>query len=278
LLLKSTSDSLVELHLDGPEGCLAKAERRQAEKLRREETSLSDDRNDCESSLLAALSPVQKPNEPSGLYIIEDFIDETEESALVLALDNDAHQWHHSSFNGDTLAKSFGVKTQFGKPGEDRLVRWNDPSKGEPDIPSYLSIFFKRLEEYKVGNEELQKLLKGFNVNECNANRYEKAKKHFLRPHFDDRFLSGPILLNLSLAGDCRMTYKHGKGERNPISLHLKRRTLQIVAGDSRWLYTHEIRECDVLSDRRLSVTFREAGDKRRGIVGVKSLDSAPFA
>ena len=36
---------------------------------------------------------------------------------------------------------------------------------------------------------------------------------HYLTPHYDDRHLSGPVLMNLSLAGTSRMVYSKGESE-----------------------------------------------------------------
>ena len=226
--------------------------------------------------------------EVPGLWLIHNFITEAEEEEIVSLLDEDSTPWHFSSFNGNCNSKSFGVKTQFGTPGEERCVRRNNPAIGEHDIPAYLHTYPLRLQ--RVVEEELAishrsesihslglsyhrknvpppEVVK-FIPNECNANSYEAKCKHYLRAHFDDRILSGPILMNLSLNCDSRMTYhmavRNGSDVETPV--YLPRRTLQLVTGPARWKYRHSIKADDVIGERRVSVTWRRSESKITGI------------
>lgn len=56
------------------------------------------------------------------------------------------------------------------------------------------------------------------------------------------------------------MTYK--SQSTNQIPNILPRRSLQLVTGDARYKYTHEIKESDLLDNRRISVTFRQSTQK----------------
>jgi alkylated DNA repair dioxygenase AlkB len=213
-----------------------------------------------------------------GLWAVHNFISEAEERQIIEQLDNDRTPWKHSSFNGHCMSKSFGVKTQFGPAYvEERIVRKNDPSKGEFDIPDYLHLYPTRLRHIVNCSEKrnLPAALRTFRPNECNANSYLKAENHNLTPHFDDRHLSGPVLMNLSLGGHCRMTYTkyHGEGVLNPGASHdtvvvdLPPRCLQLVTGDARYKYTHAIKKDDILSNRRLSITWRQAAPANGGLI-----------
>jgi len=96
-----------------------------------------------------------------------------------------------------------------------------------------------------------------FKVNECNVNRYEKAHKHYLKSHIDDRNLSGPYLLNLSLQGAAKMRFnEEGRHERFSDIL-LPRRCLQIVTGLARWKWEHSIPLENFIDPVRTSITFR---------------------
>lgn len=96
-------------------------------------------------------------------------------------------------------------------------------------------------------------------------NSYEQSKGHFLTPHFDDRALSGPLLLNISMGCAAVMTYT-SEGVSCSHRVPLPRRCLQIVAEDARYRWKHSILAEDVLGARRVSLTFREAGGSR-GVV-----------
>lgn len=200
------------------------------------------------------------------------------------------------------------MRTQFGLPGEARLVRYivifvsklacvdilicsfdreNDESKGEQPIPSEFQFLVHRLRvilrhhhhsgsksssssssfytssnSLRLPNEALN-----FTPNDCNANAYIRSRGDYLTPHFDDRALSGPLLMNLSLESDAFMTYVHPKEHSAPsssnIKVHLKRRTLQLVCGEGRWDYMHCILSEDLDPwKRRVSLTFRQSGSK----------------
>lgn len=214
---------------------------------------------------------IQCPKAVPGLFLISDFITAEEEAALIASIDGDTETpWKHSSFNGHCNSKCFGVRTHFGLPGEPRLVRLNNPSLGEHDIPPYLALFPPRLHNMVRHLDGVPIELKNFTPNECNCNSYEAAHGHSLRPHFDDRSLSGPLLMNLSLGCDAKMTYIGPKSVETAV--YLPRRTLQIVIGPARWVYQHSIKAADILGVRRVSVTWRHAGSKHSGIRSMHEL------
>ena len=109
--------------------------------------------------------------------------------------------------------------------------------------------------------------LLGWKPNEVNANYYKKQNKHYLSAHFDDRRLSGELLANISLRGDCEMEFHNPKTNIRK-RVFLPRRSLQIVTKESRYDWTHAIPlEC-FHDDERVSLTFRKQGSKDRFQVG----------
>ena len=194
-----SDNSLNNLHIDS---CLRKVG--VESKATKSDPCLKDD------PIVYGLS-IKLVEELPGLYIIPDFITEEEEHCIIQLLDDDCAsrmKWKISTFNGMCFSKYWGVKTQFGLPDELRLVRKNDADKGEFNMPDLLLPFIDRLHHLVALNASyMTSELRDFKPNECNANSYFAAEKHYLRPHFDDRTLSGPILTNLSLGGEARMTY-----------------------------------------------------------------------
>ena len=96
--------------------------------------------------------------------------------------------------------------------------------------------------------------------------------------------------MNLSLAGRAKMRYQleeevvearrkevgtvyqgitshHSESVRS-IDVELPRRALQIVSGSARFNYEHSIPNSLLGEDRRISITFRQAGDRRKGVLG----------
>lgn len=204
-----------------------------------------------------------------GLFLIHDFISIEEEENLLFNIENDhRNDWKFSSFNGHCLSKQYGVRTQFGLMNEQRLVRENDVKNNEFDIPEFMYFLVKRLHRILPTLETpLTDNMKNFIPNECNVNLYEKSKKDYLVPHFDDRYLSGEVLMNISLAGYSKMTFVDTKNNYIEYDVSLPRRCLQLVTGLARYTFLHSIKAENIIDERRISITFRKAGDSKNGVV-----------
>lgn len=83
-----------------------------------------------------------------------------------------------------------------------------------------------------------------------------------IAPHIDSKIFDKQIA-TLSLSADIQMDFRHDKKE---IAMYLKRRSLVILEGDARYVYTHGIapRKSDsingmrTLRNTRISITFRK--------------------
>ncbi|KAH7373587.1 hypothetical protein KP509_17G063600 [Ceratopteris richardii] len=181
-----------------------------------------------------------------GHYVLENFISEKEEQDIVCFLDMDLRNpWRLSTFNGLHLGKGYGMITNLRK-------RCVCPANFE--MPKVLMPILERM-------RESVSVLKDFCPNETNAIDYCKHKGHWLKPHVDDRQISGTILVNLSLCGDCRMTYARERGPCEIYKVLLRRRCIQILTGESRYSFTHSILNDDLLDPRRVSMTFRQSSN-----------------
>lgn len=202
--------------------------------------------------------------------MIYNFIDDKEEALLLEHIYNDSHNpFRRSDFNGHCNSKMYGVVTiQSPLHGETRNVRENDLTRGEWPLPAYLRLFLlPRLKQLSLSrSSELPDLFKEWNPNECNINEYIKQFGHYLTAHFDDRQLSGPILANLSLHGNCSFTYRHG--QTNEV-VFVPRYSLQLVTGDSRYKYTHEINKEHIYDEKRVSITLRYASNPALSKAGI---------
>ena len=181
-----------------------------------------------------------------GHFLIENFIDEDEESRIVEFLDEDFERpWRDSSFNGAHEGKKYGVEPNL-------LKRVVEPAK--VPIPRVL----RELVINKFA--DAHPTLKNFTPNECNAINYRKDLGSVLTPHCDDRQMSSDLLVNLSLVCDCTMTYTNEKFPEKRVDVYLPRRSLQIQSGSTRYDYMHSIANENLHGGRRVSVTFRESG------------------
>eukprot|EP00850_Spirogloea_muscicola_P012801 SM000084S23137 [mRNA] locus=s84:339985:342250:- [translate_table: standard] len=196
----------------------------------------------------APASPVfmSRSSNPKGLLIVEDFLSPQEEESLMHALDVESgNGWRPSTINGRHFGKQYGVMTS---------IRTRSVSKSKTPMPGFLNNLLQKMRSIPQ--------LDSFCPNGANAMDYRRQLGHSLQAHVDDRQLSGTLLVNLSLGGACYMTYARERGPKDHFKVLLKPRSLQIVAGESRYNFTHAILNGDLLAERRVSLTFRESGLK----------------
>mmetsp|Transcript_25939 Transcript_25939/g.38421 ORF Transcript_25939/g.38421 Transcript_25939/m.38421 type:complete len:334 (+) Transcript_25939:165-1166(+) len=186
-----------------------------------------------------------------GLVILEDFISPQEEGELIALLDGKSKMdkflpWTQSRFNGKHFGKRWGVHCSL----KDRKVY-----PEENPLPQTIANIIHRISALRMMN--------GCNPNEANAIDYRRVKGDYLKSHVDDRQLSKEHIANLSLAGDCYMTFRLQKQKSSDLpqehKVFLKQRTLQLLTGSARYDYSHGIQNEDLLSDRRVSITMRES-------------------
>ena len=185
-----------------------------------------------------------------GLRLYEEFISIEEEEEIIRQLDGKGNEkedqylpWRPSKFNGKHFGKRWGVHCSL----RDRKVY-----PEENPLPSTIQSLVHKISEMK----DVMKMCK---PNEANAIDYRRAKGDYLRSHVDDRQLSKEPIANLSLVGDCWMIFRKERPPYDEKKVLLKRRTLQILTGSARYDYSHGLRNEDLLSDRRVSVTMRES-------------------
>ncbi len=186
-----------------------------------------------------------------GLFVYENFITEEEEALIRKGCvhTNALPAWKQCRFNGKHIGKRWGVHCNL----RDRRV-----DAPEHPLPEVLSqIVFSKLQQLGLPQT------RNFWPNEANAIDYRKNQGHWLKDHVDDRKLSKEPIANLSLAGDCYMTFRNVSKHRNLAvseqKVLLKRRCLQVLTGKARYDFTHGIANADLLSPRRISITMRES-------------------
>jgi alkylated DNA repair dioxygenase AlkB len=175
-----------------------------------------------------------------GLFLYEEFITSDEETQLIYELDRQSHQdWKHEHHSGSHREQRFGVDHDL----------WSAQTRApKHEIPHCVQlIILPKLKRIQA--------MKGSVPNETNAIDYRRKLGHSLTAHMDDRKKHKEPLVNLSLVGDCYMTFCNNHVVKKIL---LKRRTLQIMTGKARYMYTHGIDNEDLLSDRRVSINMRQ--------------------
>ncbi|CAG8713094.1 4244_t:CDS:2, partial [Gigaspora rosea] len=139
-----------------------------------------------------------------GLYIIEDFITETEEQVLIRAIDSRA-------WCGNGVAK---------------VIQNLGP------LPTFTDFITKRFKQQKIIEFEDE-------PNMCIINEYEAGQG--IMPHTDAATIFGPIILSLSLLSSCLMKFTHSNNPETQFLVVLPPRSLLIMTKSSRYDYKHSI-------------------------------------
>jgi alkylated DNA repair dioxygenase AlkB len=184
-------------------------------------------------------------NAPPGLFLIHNFITKEEENKIVQQL-HQLNHWKMSKFSGLCDSMTFGRKA-------DHIIsstRAPDISKGELEIPDFLTFIIERFQRYEP--------LQCWFPNNGNANYYKPTRGDYLRPHYDDRQLSGEIIVNVSLLNDCIMTFTRTNSIVEYRVL-LPRFSASLMTKQARWNYMHQIKNEDLFGGERISINFRQA-------------------
>jgi alkylated DNA repair protein alkB family protein 4 len=195
-----------------------------------------------------------------GLFVFENVLSKEEEAQMIHLLDvGDVVPWKLSRFNGLGFGKRWGVHCNL----RDRRV-----DAPQHPLPPLLQQFITtKLPLIRQTLQQKGNTLHAFSPNEANAIDYRRQEGHWLKAHVDDRQLSKEPILNLSLVGDCIMTFQNQKKSKvgfqpqqpEEARVLLKPGTLQVLTGKARYDYSHAIAHADLLSDRRISITMRES-------------------
>jgi alkylated DNA repair protein alkB family protein 4 len=235
-----------------------------------------------------------------GLLLFEEFVTEDEERQILAELDGGAHDRDGgitahapSSSTASAATPSWKPERHSGVHREQRYGMDHDlwsRSVRAPVRP--MPSFVNRLLVPRFYSQIRMLRNLRFSPNEGNAIEYRRGRS-WLESHVDDRAKHREVITNLSLAGDCCMTFTplgrstaplsaartpmpmpppsassfvtagSSDGSRSiplghEVKVLLRRRTLLVMTGDARYRYAHGIQREDVLSDRRVSFTLRE--------------------
>ncbi|GLI65259.1 hypothetical protein VaNZ11_008748, partial [Volvox africanus] len=159
-------------------------------------------------SALVASSPHKFRAVPNpfleGQYIVTEFITVAEEMELLALCDDPVLKPAWSPWIGQTYSNATAQKTRGKRWGVLPDYHRRGVAPQEHPLPPLLQLLAKRMREH-IG------ILQMFQPNEANAIDYRRSRGSWLRPHVDDRILSGDLIVNLSLAGAAVMTFVKDK-------------------------------------------------------------------
>ena len=192
------------------------------------------------------LEPDEEPI--PGLFVYYNFISENEEMEIMEEMEKVQPPWRESSFNGKHRGKKWGVQCKL----KERCVL---PAI-HPMPSTFQTILFPKFRQCKALRDQRQEPIQ---FNEGNAIDYVQRGNDYLKSHVDDRQLSKEPIANLSLLGDCYMTFTSVKDNAKTVKVYLPRRCLQILTQSARYNFAHGIENQDLLNPRRVSLTLRES-------------------
>jgi alkylated DNA repair dioxygenase AlkB len=186
-----------------------------------------------------------------GLYIFDDFISKDEEDQIIQQIENTNFppHWTIERHTGLHREKRYGVDHDMWSP----ILR-----NPKYPLPNFMeSILIPKLKTKTIPT------LHDFQPNDINIIEYQRKYGHWLSQHVDDRSKHKEPIANISLTGDCYMTFNNKNYKKNNLPVEtqrilLKQRTLFIMTGNVRYDFSHGIEKNDLLSDRRVSVTMRQ--------------------
>uniref|UniRef100_A0A8C5PZK3 tRNA (carboxymethyluridine(34)-5-O)-methyltransferase n=1 Tax=Leptobrachium leishanense TaxID=445787 RepID=A0A8C5PZK3_9ANUR len=172
-----------------------------------------------------ALSPAL----PAGLVIVEEFVTPDEELAMLEGIDWDSDRASQKSLKHRRV-KHYGYEFRYDNNNVDK----DQPLPGGlPDICT--SVLERCLQEKLIRHKPDQ----------LTVNQYEPGQG--IPPHIDTHSAFEDEIISISLGSEIVMEFKHPDGKSVPVML--PRRSLLVMSGESRYLWTHGItpRKFDVV-------------------------------
>ncbi|XP_075054923.1 tRNA (carboxymethyluridine(34)-5-O)-methyltransferase ALKBH8 [Mixophyes fleayi] len=169
------------------------------------------------------------PPLPPGLIIVEDFVSPGEELVMLENI-----HWEDDNSNQKSLkhrrVKHYGYEFRYDNNNIDK----DQPLPG--GLPEFCSVLLDRC---------LQQGLIKNRPDQLTINQYEPGQG--IPPHIDTHSAFEDEILALSLGAEIVMDFKHPGGSSAPVML--PRRSLLVMSGESRYLWTHGItpRKYDVV-------------------------------
>ncbi|XP_068702570.1 alkylated DNA repair protein alkB homolog 8-like [Montipora foliosa] len=191
---------------------------------------------------------VEKPVKPDGLILVEDFLNHAEEEELIQALGwvNDGSENGIEGTANKQLrhrrVKHFGFEFLYGTNNVDKSNPLTD------GIPSVCDSVVERLQQYVP-----------FKPDQMTVNEYKPGQG--IPPHIDTHSAFEDGITSISLGSQVTMEFRHPDGRH--LSMVLPRRSLLVMTGESRYLWSHGItpRKYDIVHNTTTS-TLKERAYK----------------
>lgn len=177
-----------------------------------------------------------------GFFYIPEIIDSEYEKKLINFINEQEWKSLSASKNGRKV-QQYGYEYDYTS---------RSASKKIDDIPIELLVLQKKALDHTEGHK--------CSLNQCIINRYEPGQG--ISAHVDREFF-GPVVACFSLGSGISITFSK---EDEKIEKYVEPRSLYVMTGESRLLWTHEIKprlsDGKIKRGNRISVTFRSLDGK----------------
>jgi alkylated DNA repair dioxygenase AlkB len=175
-----------------------------------------------------------------GLTLIENFITKAQERELITQIYREEAPWNLSL---KRRTQHYGYEYQYSRGGTLKKIE---------EIPDFGHIVLNQ-----IIKEGLLVETEPESFNQLIINEYLPGQG--IAAHIDSNIF-GPLILSVSLGSQCTMVFQH-KEKKDKIEVLLKPRTLLMMEGEARTLWTHMIpgrkKDQGISRDTRVSLTFR---------------------
>ncbi|CAN8062734.1 unnamed protein product [Agarophyton chilense] len=190
-----------------------------------------------------------RPSSVPGFILREDAFTVEEEAALIHAVDTSSAQWIRRRTR---ITKNYGPYYfyQERNTAEGRF-RYTDGNIVHTPLPDFLETIVMPILIREVPE------LSNFTPNQLHVALYKKQEESKIHMHNDNKMGElGPYIVGMCLLSDCYMTFVRPKDGKKRV-LHLPRRCVYVMTGESHHEWRHGILKGQTSSDR-VSFTLRE--------------------
>jgi hypothetical protein len=181
-----------------------------------------------------------------------------EETELISAID--AGKWK-SNRTGSRRIQMFG-------PEHDKSYKIHANASVTP-LPEYCRRLIAKIKSLQKECQGKTSLLQELELDKLGIDRLtepfvnEYTDKDALRFHQDHRSTYGPVIMGISMLGECFLSFKRSPNAKSAERIHLPRRSIYFMTGASRYEWYHGIMPGDIKAARRLSVTLRMVNEAK---------------
>ncbi|KAI0563081.1 2OG-Fe(II) oxygenase [Gracilaria domingensis] len=192
-----------------------------------------------------------RPSSVPGFILREDAFTTEEEAALIHAVDTSSAQWTRRRTR---ITKNYGPYYFYHERNtSEGRFRYTDGKIMHTPLPDFLETLVMPILTREVPQ------LSDFKPNQLHVALYKKEEDGKIHMHNDNKMGElGPYIVGMCLLSDCHMTFMRPKDGRKRV-LHLPRRCVYVMTGESHFEWRHGILKGQTSSDR-VSFTLREVG------------------